>query len=82
MCFYLVQHLLHQIKAQQFYTDLDLHHACWVITENSKIQGLFKAFEWFYSTLQGRFNLQGLFKQALQIQKLFKPVWTRTTILT
>ena len=24
MCLYLVQHLLHQIKAQQFYTDLSL----------------------------------------------------------
>ena len=24
LCLYLVQHLLHQIKAQQFYTDLDL----------------------------------------------------------
>ena len=25
LCLYLVQHLLHQIKAQQFYTDLDLY---------------------------------------------------------
>ena len=33
LCFYLVQHLLvqyllHQIKAQQFYTDLDLYQQC------------------------------------------------------
>ena len=34
-------------------------------TVDSKIQGLFKAFEWFSSTFQGRFSLQGLFKQAL-----------------
>ena len=23
--------MLHQIKAQQFYTDLDPHHQCWVL---------------------------------------------------
>ena len=34
-------------------------------TENSSIQGLFKAFGWFSSTFQGIFNLQGLFKKAL-----------------
>ena len=28
LCLYLVQHLLHQIKAQQFYTDLDLYQQC------------------------------------------------------
>ena len=44
--------------------------------ENSRIQGLFKAFEWFSSTFQGRFNFQGLFKKSLQIQVLFKPVRT------
>ena len=27
-------------------------------TENGRIQGLFKAFEWFSSTFQGRFNFQ------------------------
>ena len=25
LCLYLVQHLLHQIHAEQFYTDLDLY---------------------------------------------------------
>ena len=45
-------------------------------TENSRIQGLFKAFEWFSSTFQGRFNFQGLFKKALYIQVLFKPKGT------
>ena len=89
LCFYLVQHMLHQIKAQQFYTDLGLYQLCFSAayaapnkgttildwfrslstvlspTENSGIQGLFQAFEWFSSTFQGRFNFQGLFKKAL-----------------
>ena len=30
-CLYLVQHLLHRIKAQQFYTDLDLYQQCKVL---------------------------------------------------
>ena len=34
-------------------------------TENRRIQGLFKAFEWFSSTFQGILNFQGLFKKAL-----------------
>ena len=28
LCLYLVQQILHQIKAQQFYTDLDLYQQC------------------------------------------------------
>ena len=43
---------------------------------NSKIQELFKAFECFSSTFQGKFNFQGLFKSVLYIQVLFKPVQT------
>ena len=39
-----------------------------------KIQGLFKAFECFSSTFQGKFNFQGLFKTALYIQVLFNIV--------
>ena len=31
VCLYLVQHLLHQIKAPQFYTDLDLQKQCWIL---------------------------------------------------
>ena len=31
LCLYLVQHMLHQIKAQQFYTDLGLYQQCLVI---------------------------------------------------
>ena len=55
-------------------------------TENSKIQVLFKAFERFSSTFQGRLYfpglftkdiyIQGLFKKDIYIQVLFKPVQT------
>ena len=41
---------------------------------NGKIQGLFKAFECFSSTFQGKFNFQGHFKTNLYIQVFFKPV--------
>ena len=37
---------------------------------NGKIQGLFKDFECFSSTLQGKYNFQGLFKIVLYIQVL------------
>ena len=30
-CFYLVQHMLHQIEAPQFYTDLGLQKHCWIL---------------------------------------------------
>ena len=43
---------------------------------NGKIQGLFKAFECFSSTFQGKFHFQGPFKTVLYIQVLFKPVQT------
>ena len=57
------------------YTDLGLLTV--LITHvNGKIQGLFKAFECFPSTFQGKFNFQGLFKTVLYIQVLFKPVRT------
>ena len=43
---------------------------------NGKIQGLYKAFEAFSSTFQGKFYFQGLFKTVLYIQVLYKPVQT------
>ena len=45
---------------------------------NGKIQGLFKAFECFSTTLQGKFNFQGLFKTVLSsvYSSTFKPVPT------
>ena len=56
--------MLHQIKAQQFYTDLGLLSIVLSPPEN-RIKGLFKVFEWYSSTFQERFNFQGLFKKAL-----------------
>ena len=46
-----------------------------------KFEGLFKAFECFSSTFQGKFHFQGLFKTVLYIQVLFKPVGTGTLLL-
>ena len=66
--------MLQQIKAQQFYTDLGLYINSAKSYKNSRIQGLFKAFERFSSTFQSRFTFQGLFKKAPYIQVLFKPV--------
>ena len=43
---------------------------------NGKIKILFKAFECFSSTFQGKFYFQGLFKTVLYIQVLFMPVRT------
>ena len=43
---------------------------------NGKIQEVFKAFQCFWNTFQGKFNFQGLFKTVLYIQVLFKPVQT------
>ena len=43
---------------------------------NGKIQGLFKAFDCFSSTFQGKLYFQGLFKTVLYIQVLFKSVRT------
>ena len=43
---------------------------------NGEIQGLFKAFLVFSSSLQGKFYFQGLFKTVLYIQVFFKPVPT------
>ena len=47
-----------------------------IILVNGKIQGLFKAFECFSSTFQGKFNFKGFFKTVLYIKVLFKPVQT------
>ena len=69
-------HMLHQIRAPQFYTDLDLQRQVLNPPVNGKIQGLFKVFEYFPGTFQDKFNFQGLFKIVLYIQVLFKPVRT------
>ena len=70
--------MLHQIKVPQFYTYLGLKKILLnpPVHVNAKIQGLFKAFESFSRTFQGKFYFQGLFKTVLYIQVLFKPVRT------
>ena len=73
--------MLHQIKAQQFHTDLGLQKTLLNPPVNGKIQGLFKGFECFSSTFRGKFTFQGLFKTVLYIQALFKPVQTLLCIL-
>ena len=65
--------MLHQIKAPQFDTVLGLQTLLDPPVID-KIQGLFKVFECFSSTFQGKFNFQGFFKTLLYIQVLFKPV--------
>ena len=49
--------MLHQIKTPQFYTDLGLQNPVLNTPVNGKIKGLFKAFECFSSTFQGKYNL-------------------------
>ena len=61
---------MHQIKALQFHTNLILKKTVLNPPVKGKIQGLFKAFECFSSTFQGKFNFQGLFKTVLYIQVL------------
>ena len=56
-----MQHMLHQIKAPQFYTYLGLHKTVLSSLANGKIRELFKAFECFSSTCQVIFfYFQGL----------------------
>ena len=57
--------MLHQIKAQQFYTGLCLLSTVLSPTENSRIQKLFKVLLVISSTFQGRFKFQGFFQKAL-----------------
>ena len=49
--------MLHQIKAPQFYTDLGFKP---VLNPpvNGKVQGIFKAFEYFSRSFQSKFNIQ------------------------
>ena len=66
-CLYLVQHMLHQIKTPQFYTDLGLQIVLNPLV-NGKIQGVFKAFECF----QVLFKANLIFKDFSRQSCLFK----------
>ena len=66
--------MLHQIKAQQFYTDLGILSTVLSPTKNSRIQGLFKAFELLSCTFQGRFNFQVSSLNSSTFQACANPV--------
>ena len=59
-------------KASQFYTDLGLPKMLLNPPVNGKIQGLFKTFESFSSTFQGKFHPQGLFKTIFFFSNTFQ----------
>ena len=65
-----------QKKAPHFYTYLGLQNTELNPLANGKIEGLYKAFECFSTTFQGKFYFQGLFRTVLYFQVLFKPVLT------
>ena len=58
--------MLHQISAQQFYTDFGLLSTVLSPTENSRIQAPFKAFELFSSTFPGTFQESPLNSSTFQ----------------
>ena len=68
MCLYLVQHLLHQIKAKQFYTDLDLYQQCSVL---QKIEE-FKDFSRPFSDFPVLFKAALIFKDFSRKPSKFK----------
>ena len=45
LCLYLVQHMLHKIKAQQFYNDLGLYQMYQNLQKIVEFKDFFKAFE-------------------------------------
>ena len=57
-CLYLVQHMLHQIKAPQFYTDLGVKIQCWILLQMVK----FKDFSRPLSVFQVLFKAIFFFK--------------------
>ena len=65
---YLVQYLLHQIKSQQFYTDLDLCQQCSVL---QKIEG-FKDFSRPISDFPVHFKADLIFKDLSRKSSKFK----------
>ena len=62
LCLYLVQHLLHQIKAQQFYTDLDLYQQCKVLQKIEELKDFLRPLS----------DFPGLFKAGLDFKDFKK----------
>ena len=63
-CLYLVQHMLHQIKAPQFYTELGLQKTVFNPLANGKIQGIFKAFKCFQILFKTNFIFKDFSRQS------------------
>ena len=78
--------MLYQIKAQLYKLDKFRSISTVLFKFYGRILGLYKAFERFSSTLQGRFNLQGLEESLLNSstwQACVNPVmvWTILFVL-
>ena len=67
-CLYLVQHILHQIKEPQFYTDLSLQKHCWILLYMVK----FKDFSRPWSVFQILFKANLMFKDFSRQSCIFK----------
>ena len=68
MCLYLMQHLLHQIKAQQLYTDLNLNQQCSVLQKIKE----FKDFSRSFSDFPVLFKADLIFKDFSRKPSKFK----------
>ena len=68
LCLYLVQHMLHQIKAQQFYTDLVLLST--VLSPTEKV--VFKDFSRLWSDFPVLFRADFIFKDFSRKPSKFK----------
>ena len=68
LCLYLVQHLLHQIKAQQFYTDFRTLSTVFSPSENRRIQEL----SWPLSDFPVLFKADLIFKDFSRKPSKFK----------
>ena len=68
LCLYLVQHLLHQIKAQQFHTYLDLYQQCYVLQKAEE----FKDFSRPLSDIPVLFKADLIFKDFSRKPSKFK----------
>ena len=68
LCLYLMQHLLHQIKTQQFYTDLGLYQQCLVLQKIVE----FKDFSRLLSDFPVIFKADLIFKDFSRKASKFK----------
>ena len=65
LCLYLVQHLLHQIKAQQFHTDLDLYQQCKILQKIEEFKDFSRSLSDFPVLFKADLIFKDFFKKAL-----------------